>query len=387
MNICLVEAYATGSHLYFAQRLKELLKENYDWDTTIIATPGRHWRTRLQKGHGLLAAMVRENLENNLMPVPDLFIVTSLTDTAAFRGALPRRLSAIPIIQYMHENQMSYPLNPENPSLEIAKILQDNIIPGYHLNQTLGADQMIFNSQYHLEDFHQQLNRFLTSHGERDLKKSLNIIKEKSVVIPIGLRWPEFELTPFHKRPKRILWNHRWEYDKNPKDFRDLIKILFSRNPHWEISLLGENHPDQYEVEVSSPLEEIKKNFPENTMHFGPLKERDHYFKALSQCRLLPVTSHHDFLGLATLEAILYGVVPLLPNRLVYPELLPQELHEKLLYKNQADLIKKSEQLMLQGLDNQEEVLIRNHLKRFQWSEVIGAWKKILEARMNQINP
>jgi glycosyltransferase involved in cell wall biosynthesis len=38
--------------------------------------------------------------------------------------------------------------------------------------------------------------------------------------------------------------------------------------------------------------------------------------------------------GISVIEAMLMGCVPLLPDRLSYPEILPEEFHEHFLYKN-----------------------------------------------------
>lgn len=382
MNICLIEGYASGSHLYFAECLKEELKRQYSWDLSIVSTPGRHWRTRLQKGHGLLVEKLKEKLATKEIPSPELFIVTSLTDTAAFRGLLPRELSKVPIIQYMHENQMSYPLNPNNQGLETAKILQKNVIPGYHLNQLLGSDLMVFNSDFHRRDFFEHLDGFLSDHGEKELKKKVHSLKSQAKVLPIGLPFPSRELTPFSKRPKRLLWNHRWEYDKNPEFFSSQIQKLLKENGDWQLSLLGENKEGHKSLVC---FDELKAQFPDHITHFGHLKNRTEYYQAISECRLLPVTSHHDFLGLAIIEAMIFGVIPLLPKRLVYPELVPQELHHKLFYESESnactkDFHQKCRALMVQGLDNQEESLLKSHLSRFKWSALTPIWKDLISS-------
>ena len=40
-------------------------------------------------------------------------------------------------------------------------------------------------------------------------------------------------------------------------------------------------------------------------------------------------------------EAIRHGCLPLLPDRLAYPEILPQVFHDRCLYSDQNDLIDK----------------------------------------------
>jgi len=43
-------------------------------------------------------------------------------------------------------------------------------------------------------------------------------------------------------------------------------------------------------------------------------------------------TAQHEFFGLAVVEAIAAGAFPVLPNRLVYPERIPEEYRDTCLY-------------------------------------------------------
>ena len=36
-----------------------------------------------------------------------------------------------------------------------------------------------------------------------------------------------------------ILWNHRWEYDKNPEDFFKCLKEIQSKNIDFQLVILG----------------------------------------------------------------------------------------------------------------------------------------------------
>ena len=64
---------------------------------------------------------------------------------------------------------------------------------------------------------------------------------------------------------------------------------------------------------------------------------KNEYYKILSRCDLVLSTSLHEFFGVAIIEACLLGAYPILPNRLVYPELYPKEC----LYSTEAQLLKK----------------------------------------------
>ncbi len=374
MRICLIEAYDTGSHRYFYQGLKSTLEEEYNYTVDVMTLPGRHWRSRLQKSHMTLARETSFFYEKEASH-PDAFIVTSLTDGAAFRGLLAPSLRSVPIIHYMHENQMSYPINPSNLSHKNQELFQQHILPAYHLNQAMAADKLVFNSHFHLEDFFCHLDSFLKEHSEKSLREKCLLMKEEALVIPIGLPWPKDPLTPFHDRPKRLLWNHRWEYDKGPQEFSTLIERVLKQHPQWQVSLIGE-----IRVEVPEAFTSLQKNFPENVVQFGRLEKRQDYLNHLQLCRVLPVTSHHDFLGLAVLEAMLYGVIPILPKRLIYPELIPQELHDTLLYKDEGvEFYEKVHRVMDDGLSKEQENLLRESLALYKWNKIALQWQKLLE--------
>jgi hypothetical protein len=74
------------------------------------------------------------------------------------------------------------------------------------------------------------------------------------------------------------------------------------------------------------------------------------------------------------------GCVPLLPNRLSYPEILPEKYHENFLYKNRDDLIEKLISIIsdytryekIQGRLSQE-------MRSFLWENVISRYDNVLD--------
>jgi hypothetical protein len=73
------------------------------------------------------------------------------------------------------------------------------------------------------------------------------------------------------------------------------------------------------------------------------MQSKHDYYKVLSRCDLVVSTSLHEFYGVALIEACLFGVYPILPNRLVYPELYPKLC----LYSTEAQLVKKLKYICL----------------------------------------
>jgi len=66
-------------------------------------------------------------------------------------------------------------------------------------------------------------------------------------------------------------------------------------------------------------------------------KTWEKYFNNLSESKILLITSREDTFGYQIVDAVMNGCIPLAPNNLSYPEILPKEY----LYNNVNDLIKK----------------------------------------------
>jgi hypothetical protein len=88
-------------------------------------------------------------------------------------------------------------------------------------------------------------------------------------------------------------------------------------------------------------------------------------------------------------EAVRHGCLPLLPSRLCYPELLPEDFHEDFLYKNQTDLEEKLA-ILLTGGDEWEEPrgYLMSHMAQHAWEEAIHRFDEALtqlaECRQNE---
>jgi len=71
------------------------------------------------------------------------------------------------------------------------------------------------------------------------------------------------------------------------------------------------------------PIEfnQIKAEFATNLVQFGYAASRQHYLNWLEGADMILSTALHEFQGLAVLEAVQLGCIPILPNRLVYAEI------------------------------------------------------------------
>ena len=79
-------------------------------------------------------------------------------------------------------------------------------------------------------------------------------------------------------------------------------------------------------------------------------------------------------------EAIRYGCVPLLPARLVYPEIIPDAFHSRVLYKDTDELVEMLIELITQYSGFQElRRKLSTAMGKFAWENLIDRYDVELE--------
>ncbi|MDY0161732.1 DUF3524 domain-containing protein [Desulfobotulus sp.] len=315
MRFLMLEAYYGGSHKAFLDGLVSCLPYSMD----VRTLPARHW-----KWHMRAAAL------HFLKELPDLasydgIFTTNMLGVAEFKGLAGP--TCPPIFLYFHENQFDYPPSPlSTPDLHPA--ITD-------LTSALAADALAFNSQSHKDRFFESAQRVLSRFPKPRLTWTLEGIRQKSLVLYPGCDLAIF--SPMQRTPPQeppcIVWNHRWEHDKNPKVFFDALRRLQERKIPFRLLLLGARNlriPDIF-VQGMSDLKTclVGWDYPAT---------REAYARRLMQADIAVSTAIQENFGMAIVEAMAAGCVPLLPRRLSYPEILPVDFHDDLLYVNDEAL-------------------------------------------------
>lgn len=350
MNILLLSPYHSGSHQAWADGYVRFSGH----DVRLLSLPGRLWKWRMAGGAVTLAQMF---LESDF--VPDVILATDMVDLATFLALTRRRTSGVPAVLYMHENQLTYPLPEDKKKGPMRRNLGVRERQYVLLNwkAQLVADVIYFNSAYHRDVWFEALPRFLRHYREFNGEETVEMLRAKSEVVPVGIdlkRLDQFRLVAERgdsvgawlaqravigkggdvrdERPL-ILWNQRWEFDKNPKAFFDALRVMKAEGIDFRLALCGESFQQKPEH-----FFEAQTEFADELIHYG-FADRETYGGLLWHADIVISTAIHEFFGISILEAIYTHTFPILPHRLSYPELIPDEWHGRCLYGNPHGLL------------------------------------------------
>ncbi|XP_017082007.1 glycosyltransferase-like domain-containing protein 1-like [Drosophila eugracilis] len=324
-HILIIEPFYGGSHKQLIDTVIEGLSHT---DYEIFSLPAKkwHWRARTSALHF-----------SQLIPLDHEYRVlftSSVLSLAELIGIRPD-LGTCRKIVYFHENQLIYP---------VREVKQRDCQYGFNeILSCLAADIVIFNSQFNCTSFLDNVQPFLKIQPDFKIQQIREKIEKKCQVLYFPVR--------FHRFPNKrlvvkedinadldrdqdglhLIWPHRWEHDKNPKLLTEALYELNERNVNFKVTICGESYQ-----EIPEAFNNIQERLGEKLVNFGHLKRED-YVQTLLTGDIVISTADHEFFGVSMLEATFCGCFPIVPNKLVYPEIYPKEN----LYNTSNSLIKK----------------------------------------------
>jgi len=362
MRIALLEPYYTGSHAawvdgYAAASGHEVIP---------LVLKGQFWKWRM---HGGAVTLARRFREQGL--AVDLLLATDMLDLTTFL-ALTRDLTHdTPVALYLHENQLTYSLRPgEKRDLHYGFI---------NYASALVADAVFFNSAFHREDFFDELPRLLKHFPDYNELNTIRVLQDKSSVLSLGLDLCRLDA---HRPPRAVhgdelptlLWNQRWEYDKNPGEFFRALYVLQDEGLDFGVALLGERF-----VSVPAEFKMARERLGGRLVHFGYVADRASYARWLWQADIVVSTAIHEFFGAAVVEALYCNCFPVLPWRLTYPNYVSPEYHSRCLYHDFDELVALLRAAI--GRDKQaRRIGFRDRVARYDWSKMADIYDSVLES-------
>ena len=300
---------------------------------------------------------------------PDLVLASDYLNLTDWIALSPPALRACPCVAYFHENQVNYPLSDLAP--------RDHEFGWINLSSALAASRVLFNSRYQRDSFLSAVERVLTRMPDFVPTDVVRRLHERSGVFPVGIDFEPHRamcdaVSRCEDEPPVVVWNHRWEYDKDPERMVDALVKLKERGIRFRAILCGE-----VAGEPPPAFERAGRHLGDVLLHHGYFARRDDYLRALAGADVVVSTSRHEFFGVSVVEAIYMGCLPLVPHALSYPEVVPQHLHPRFLYAPGDDLADVLEAFLRAPPCGYREEL-RDSVARYDWSRLAGPLDDLL---------
>jgi len=313
LKILVLEPYFDGSHRSFLAGLQQHLKFDFD----LMTLPARKWKWRMRLAAPYFAEQLNKTKSGSQY---DRILCSSFVDVAAFRSLVDKTYRKIPVYTYFHENQFTYPVRKKDK--------RDFHFGLTNLTTFMASDRVAFNSRYNLNTFIESAEMLLKICPDMKFDTLTSQLRDKAVILHPGIDFsvfPELNTTRRNNEgPPVIVWNHRWEHDKNPEDFFETLFELDGQGIDFRLIVMGQSFRRKPSV-----FTQAKKKLAHKIDHFGYVGSRREYVRQLCRADIVVSTATHEFYGISVIEAVRAGCVPLLPNRLSYPELFPaQYLYE-----------------------------------------------------------
>ena len=362
-KILIIEPFYSGSHRAWADQLVA----NSRHDIELLTLPGRYWKWRMHGGAVRLARLFNERGFD-----PDLIIATDMLDATTFLSLTRKKTHSIPVATYFHENQLAYPWSPTDNDTEEQKDIHYHFI---NYTTALTSDINLFNSHYNMKSFTDALPDFLKQFPDYREGNSIQAIKNKCRVLHLGLDLRKYDS---HKTAKQfnepvILWNHRWDHDKNPDLFFKTLFMLKKNNIPFRLIVTGEEHGGNPEI-----FKRAESVLSENIIHFGHVDSFKKYAELLWQADIIPVTSMQDFFGISIMEAVYCGAIPLLPKRLTYPELFDYKNNSRYFYKGDEEFRAKLSSMLLNHTPHKTDRFSKTAAE-YDWQKKITEYDDLFE--------
>lgn len=359
MRVFLISPYHSGSHRAWADGYVASTQH----DVHIVSLEGRFWKWRMAGAAVTLSNMVEDLVGE--VGQPDVILANDMMELDSFLGLSRRFLKDPKVVLYMHENQLTYPVSAKaNPDLSY----------GFrNWKSMVVADEIWFNSEFHRTEVTAALPRLLNNFPDHKHSDMVERTLSRSKVMHIGVT-----LVPVGPKtdPPLIVWNHRWEYDKNPQALLAALNSVVDLP--WRLALCGANFKNPPANFVSD-----QEQFGDRVIQYGYC-DRDEYLGLLGEASISLSTSNHEFFGISVVEAISSGAAPLLPTRLSYPEIIPDEFHDVALYGDDEDLARRLREYLSRPTEIEEAIAgLAESMQAYGWDTIAPHYDSALSQLVN----
>ena len=383
LSVLTLDPFHGGSHRQFTECLASTSRHHWH----VISGKPVHWKWRMRSAPIDFTRRTQELIAT--VGYPDVLFCTDMLDLPAYLGLIAdARIQQLPKVVYFHENQWTYPVSPNKRV--------DNHFGYTNLLSALTADEVWFNSQFHLDDFINGSRNFLKQMPDTRELHSLDALQAKARIIPPGFSPPlapaKIKIndhnaglgkigSPVEQTTNRpadraaendvsnqtdpqitVGWVSRWEYDKCPEKFVNFLRMLTAAELNFRLILLGARprHP-------VPQLQEINATYKTRILHDGFATDIENYWCLLSQMDVVVSTADHEFFGIAICEAIWAGAIPIVPDKLSYREHIPASCR----YQTLSDAVSLVAKYTSTAARHHQSNLCKQHIEPMQTSGII----------------
>ena len=381
-RILLLSAYDAGSHKRWREQLV-FSQPEFEWHVLALSPRFFRWRIRGNALTWLSEPLLKESW--------DLLLVTSMVDLASIRGFHPN-LAHTPALLYMHENQFAYPASDAQHSSVDPQMV--------NLYSAIAAEAVLFNSDWNRRSFLEGVEKLFRRLPDGIPEGTLERLAAKSRVLPVPIDDHVFRNEGARQNPEdgerlwgsslesrpcssplRIVWAARWEYDKGPDRLLAILQELDRRAVSYQVCVLGESFR-----KVPEAMTTIQQQFAHRLVQFGYASSRTEYYQWLGSADVILSTALHEFQGLAVLEAVAAGCVPIVPEREVYPELFaPEYLYPDCGDDIPAEAAHAAALIETQAVNGHGERLTVPDVQRFSRGSLTPIYKALLSEAITEL--
>ncbi len=152
-----------------------------------------------------------------------------------------------------------------------------------------------------------------------------------------------------------------------------MVERLAARGLEFRLALLGESF-----ARTPSAFEAARQRLGGRVAQYGYLPRRADYAAWLRRGDIVVSTARHDFFGAAVAEAVYCGCLPILPNRLAYPQFVPAAYRDLCLYEDEAGLEARLAYAIMH-VEEARAISLRGQVAGYDWAQMAPETDRVME--------
>lgn len=254
LRVLALEPWLGGSHQAFLEGWRARSRHRVE----VLGLPARHWKWRMEGSCVPLARALAER------EPADALLVSDYVDLARLRGLAPAAWRSVPALAYFHENQLTYPLSPGQ---------ERDLTHGFtNVLTACAAEGLAFNSAHHREDFARAARGLLRVLPRPTPAAELERALAAAQVVPPGIEGGTLPRGPGGAGPLRVVFNQRWEHDKDPLALFEMLHEVRAAGASLELVLLGPRAGT-----LPGELAAARARLADSVVHDGCVEDRADY--------------------------------------------------------------------------------------------------------------